>query len=167
MRLSASDGRRQEALAQFQDLKRSLRREFEDEPDDETRRGERRAPFVLNALAVSHESGGMDEHAGWAQKLHQDMEPSLTGGAYINFLSAEGEERVRAAYGPEKFSRPQALKDRYDPNQPLSAQPEHPTLGPGDLSRPRGQAPRPGRGDRPQLTPLVLLRAERLPAQAG
>ena len=44
-----------------------------------------------------------------------DIEPSLTGGAYINFLSAEGEERVRAAYGEAKFARLQALKDEYDP----------------------------------------------------
>jgi predicted ATPase/DNA-binding SARP family transcriptional activator len=38
MRLYAGGGRRQEALAQFQELKRGLRREFEDEADDETRR---------------------------------------------------------------------------------------------------------------------------------
>jgi DNA-binding SARP family transcriptional activator len=38
MRLYAGGGRRQEALAQFQELKRRLRHEFEDEPDDETRR---------------------------------------------------------------------------------------------------------------------------------
>ncbi len=38
MRLYADGGRRQEALAQFQELKLGLRREFEDEPDDETRR---------------------------------------------------------------------------------------------------------------------------------
>jgi predicted ATPase/DNA-binding SARP family transcriptional activator len=37
MRLYAETGRRQEALAQYQELKRGLRREFEDEPDDETR----------------------------------------------------------------------------------------------------------------------------------
>ena len=43
------------------------------------------------------------------------MEPSLTGGAYINFLSAEGERRVQAAYGPEKFTRLQAVKDEWDP----------------------------------------------------
>jgi hypothetical protein len=43
-------------------------------------------------------------------------EPSLTGGAYINFLSAEGQERVKAAYGAEKFARLQDLKDRYDPS---------------------------------------------------
>ncbi len=38
MRLYAEGGQRQEALAQFQELKRGLRRQFEDEPDDETRR---------------------------------------------------------------------------------------------------------------------------------
>jgi predicted ATPase/DNA-binding SARP family transcriptional activator len=38
MRIYAGAGQRQEALAQFQELKRGLRREYEDEPDDETRR---------------------------------------------------------------------------------------------------------------------------------
>jgi predicted ATPase/DNA-binding SARP family transcriptional activator len=38
MRLYVEGGRRQEALAQFQELKGGLRREFEDEPDYETRR---------------------------------------------------------------------------------------------------------------------------------
>ena len=36
--------------------------------------------------------------------------------AYVNFLSDEGPERVRAAYGPEKFARLQAVKDAYDQN---------------------------------------------------
>jgi predicted ATPase/DNA-binding SARP family transcriptional activator len=38
MRLYLGGGRRQEALAQFQELKLGLRREFEDEPDEVTRR---------------------------------------------------------------------------------------------------------------------------------
>lgn len=38
MRLYVGAGQRQEALAQFHELKQGLRREFEDEPDDETRR---------------------------------------------------------------------------------------------------------------------------------
>jgi FAD/FMN-containing dehydrogenase len=84
-------------------------------PEGETAYGERSAPFVLNALAVSHEPGGIESHVEWAQQLYAEMEPSLTGGAYINFLSAEGEERVRSAYGAEKYARLQALKDRYDP----------------------------------------------------
>ncbi|HSS04082.1 MAG TPA: FAD-binding oxidoreductase [Solirubrobacterales bacterium] len=77
--------------------------------------GERQAPFVLNAIASSHEPGELDPHVEWAQRLYAEIEPSLTGGAYINFLSAEGGERVQAAYGAEKFARLRALKDRYDP----------------------------------------------------
>ena len=77
--------------------------------------GERQAPFVLNIIAVSHEDGDFDPHVDWAQQLYSALEPSLTGGAYVNFLSDEGEERVRAAYGVENFSRLRALKDRYDP----------------------------------------------------
>jgi FAD/FMN-containing dehydrogenase len=83
--------------------------------DGETAYGERRAPFVMNACAVSHEPGGIEPHIDWAQRVYAAVEPSLTGSAYINFLSAEGSERVRAAYGPEKFARLQGLKDRYDP----------------------------------------------------
>jgi FAD/FMN-containing dehydrogenase len=83
--------------------------------EGETAYGERQAPYVLNILAVTHEPGALDPHIEWAQRLYAEMEPSLTGGAYINFLSAEGEERVQAAYGAEKFARLQALKDRYDP----------------------------------------------------
>jgi hypothetical protein len=74
--------------------------------EDETAHGERQAPFVLNAIASTHEpTGGLDTHVEWAQRLYAEIEPSLTGGAYINFLSSEGEDRVQAAYGTEKFAR--------------------------------------------------------------
>jgi FAD/FMN-containing dehydrogenase len=37
-------------------------------------------------------------------------------GAYVNFLMEEGEERVREAYGSEKYDRLKALKRRWDPD---------------------------------------------------
>jgi hypothetical protein len=83
--------------------------------EDETAQGERQAPFVLNTIAATHEPTGLETHIDWAQRFYAEIEPSLTGGAYINFLSSEGEDRVRAAYGTEKFARLRALKDRYDP----------------------------------------------------
>lgn len=42
----------------------------------------------------------------------ETMQPYTTGGAYLNFTP---EDRVRDAYGPEKYARLVRLKDRYDP----------------------------------------------------
>ncbi len=61
---------------------------------------------MLNAIATTHEpGGGLENHIDWAQQFYAEIEPSLTGGAYINFLSSEGKDRVQAAYGTEKFAR--------------------------------------------------------------
>ncbi len=84
--------------------------------EDET--AYRRAPGAVRAQRDRRpptSRAGLDTHIDWAQRLYAEIEPSLTGGAYINFLSAEGEDRVQAAYGAEKFARLRALKDRYDP----------------------------------------------------
>jgi FAD/FMN-containing dehydrogenase len=83
-------------------------------PEEETAYGERGAPFVLNGCGISHEPGDFTSQVEWTRRLYAELEPSLTGGGYVNFLPAEGEERVRA-YGAEKYARLQALKDRYDP----------------------------------------------------
>ncbi|MGH2909628.1 MAG: BBE domain-containing protein, partial [Solirubrobacteraceae bacterium] len=42
--------------------------------------------------------------------------PHATGvGSYVNFLTDQEEDRVRSAYGPDKYSRLAELKGRYDP----------------------------------------------------
>jgi FAD/FMN-containing dehydrogenase len=76
--------------------------------------GDRSAPFLLNVIASTFTADGYDGAVAWAQELHRAMGPSLTGGSYVNFLSAEGDERVRAAYGAN-YDRLVALKDEYDP----------------------------------------------------
>ena len=43
------------------------------------------------------------------------LEPYHTG-VYVNFLMEEGGERVRQAYGTEKYDRLRALKRKYDPD---------------------------------------------------
>jgi FAD/FMN-containing dehydrogenase len=97
--------------------------------EEETAYGERQAPFVFNIVAMTHEPGDFAPHTEWAQRLYREIEPSLTGAAYINFLSAEGEDRVKAAYGAEKFARLQALKDRYDPTNLFSLNQNIPPAG--------------------------------------
>jgi FAD/FMN-containing dehydrogenase len=84
-------------------------------PADATAFGERDAPFLLNIIASTHTPDGYPEAVEWAQAAHASLGPSLTGGSYVNFLSNEGEERVRAAFGADAYRRLVALKDEYDP----------------------------------------------------
>jgi FAD/FMN-containing dehydrogenase len=56
-----------------------------------------------------------DHHIGWTRALADAMQPFATGGIYLTYIGDEGEERIRDAYGPEKYARLVALKDRYDP----------------------------------------------------
>ena len=48
--------------------------------------------------------------------LAEDLKPHTAEGVYLNYISDEGEERVRSTYGPAKYDRLVALKDRYDPD---------------------------------------------------
>ena len=48
-----------------------------------------------------------------------------SGGVYLNFIGDEGEDRVRAAYGDEKYRRLAAIKGEWDPTNVLPGQPEH------------------------------------------
>jgi FAD/FMN-containing dehydrogenase len=82
---------------------------------DATPFGGRNAPFVLNIIASTFTPDGYDEAVDWAQDTYTALGSALTGSTYVNFLSDEGEERIRAAYGPETYRRLVALKDKYDP----------------------------------------------------
>ena len=48
-------------------------------------------------------------------------------GAYVGFLGDEGQGRVHQAYPAATWERLAAVKARYDPHQPVSRQPQHPT----------------------------------------
>ncbi len=51
----------------------------------------------------------------WAQQFWSAMQPFSGGGVYVNFLSNEGEDRVRAAYDEPTYERLTRLKAKYDP----------------------------------------------------
>jgi len=57
-----------------------------------------------------------DERAiGWAREFHQATEP-FAQGVHVNFLSEEGEGRVKDAYTDAVWERLVRIKDRYDPD---------------------------------------------------
>jgi hypothetical protein len=86
--------------------------------DDDTALGRRDVPWCYHALAMWMEPDQetADAHMAWARGLADDIRPHTTTGVYLNYISDEGEERVRSTYGPEKYDRLVALKDRYDPD---------------------------------------------------
>ena len=75
----------------------------------------RNAAYVLNIIARSPEREGFPEHVGWARATHQAVDPWTTGGAYVNFTSESGADKVQASYPPDTYARLVAVKDRYDP----------------------------------------------------
>ena len=75
----------------------------------------RAAGHAINVAAITETADGFDEERRWAQDLWSALAPHHTS-VYVNFLMDEGEERIREAYGAEKYARLKALKRRYDPD---------------------------------------------------
>ncbi len=71
-----------------------------------------------HAININGEWPGPDDpnqDIDWVRLMFDKIQPYGTGGVYVNFLGDEGEDRVRAAYGAEKYQRLARLKAKYDP----------------------------------------------------
>src|SRR5215210_3226657 len=85
--------------------------------EDEMAVSHRNAPY--NALIVGMWSEPLEDERviGWVRRVWEALRPFSSGGVYVNFqMGDEGEDRVRAAYGAEKYEWLVALKNKYDPN---------------------------------------------------
>jgi len=74
--------------------------------------------YSFMSLGVCNDSGDAEKCIRWAREFWAAMQPYSTGGVYVNYLGREadeGPERIKAAYGPEKYARLVALKNKYDP----------------------------------------------------
>jgi FAD/FMN-containing dehydrogenase len=83
--------------------------------EDETAFGGRKAVFTYNIGASTETAEGFDEEREWVRTFWSALEPWHQT-VYVNFLGDEGQERVRTAYGAEKYDRLKALKQKYDPD---------------------------------------------------
>jgi FAD/FMN-containing dehydrogenase len=84
--------------------------------EGETAFAHRSAPYLLNVLARWSDPVHSQTNIDWARNLYRSMTPFGTGGAYVNFLGEEGDDRVRAAYGRDTYERLVQLKNTYDPS---------------------------------------------------
>jgi len=76
--------------------------------------GSRGAGYLVDILGATDGVDGFTEQRDWARACWSDLAPHQTG-AYVNWMMDEGQDRVRAAYGAERYARLQAIKRRYDP----------------------------------------------------
>ncbi len=82
-------------------------------PEGETAYAFRRAPFVLNIHTRWEKAEEDERYIGWARDFFTDTK-RFARGVYVNFLSDEGQERVRDAYSAEAWRRLQEIKKKYD-----------------------------------------------------
>ncbi len=83
-------------------------------PFDETAFSHRTAPFVLNIHTRWQNAPDDPKCTAWARDFHAATEP-FAKGVYVNFLSDEGEDRVKAAYTEGVWERLVRVKQQYDP----------------------------------------------------
>jgi FAD/FMN-containing dehydrogenase len=84
-------------------------------PDEVTAAGHRDAEYMVHPITGWQDPADTERHIDWVGRFSEAMRPFTTGGVYLNFEPDEGEERVRAGYGAEKYARLVELKDKWDP----------------------------------------------------
>jgi FAD/FMN-containing dehydrogenase len=83
-------------------------------PAEDTAFGSREAGHNINMFgAWEPDRTDRDRHVAWVREFSEAMAPHAVG-QYVNFLSDEGADGVRAAYG-HRWRRLVALKRRVDP----------------------------------------------------
>jgi hypothetical protein len=83
--------------------------------EDETAIGGRDAAHTLYAFSMWENPAEDDANIAWTRELMEAMEPFTTPGVSLNFTSEQNEDRVKAFFGPGKYERLVALKEKYDP----------------------------------------------------
>ena len=75
----------------------------------------RDAGHTVNIIGITETGDGFEAERAWARGLWSALEPHHQN-TFVNFLMDEGEQRIREAYGAEKYDRLRALKRQYDPD---------------------------------------------------
>jgi FAD/FMN-containing dehydrogenase len=81
---------------------------------DATAYAPRDAQFVMNVHGRWADPADDQHCIGWARDFFKASAPFASGSVYVNFLTADEGERVRAAYGPN-YDRLAQVKRTYDP----------------------------------------------------
>jgi FAD/FMN-containing dehydrogenase len=82
---------------------------------DATAYANRDSLYTVNIHSRWTEAAEDDACIGWARKVFDALTPHAIGSVYVNFLTGDEGDRVKAAYGPN-YGRLAEVKSRYDPD---------------------------------------------------
>lgn len=74
----------------------------------------RDATYAMVIVGISDNVNDKEKITTWAKDYWSAIHPHSMGGAYVNMMMEEGEERVKASYG-ENYKRLSEVKAQYDP----------------------------------------------------
>lgn len=74
----------------------------------------RDAQFVHIIAGIDSDPENMPAHTGWVRNYWSALHPYSAGGAYVNFLMDEGQERIKATYR-DNYPRLAEAKRTWDP----------------------------------------------------
>jgi FAD/FMN-containing dehydrogenase len=84
--------------------------------EDETPLTSRDADWHMHPFCLWENPEDDERCIAWARGIRQAMKPFTTGGVYLNFIGDEGQDRVIAAFGEEKYRRLAKIKAEWDPD---------------------------------------------------
>jgi FAD/FMN-containing dehydrogenase len=74
----------------------------------------RDAKWAEVMVGVDPDPANKEKISSWAKAYWTALHPYSAGGAYVNFMMEEGDDRIRATYG-KNYDRLAKIKKRYDP----------------------------------------------------
>ncbi len=75
----------------------------------------RDATWAQVMVGVDPDPANNDKIVSWTKDYFDAVHPYSAGGAYVNFMMEEGQERVQATYG-DNYARLARIKKQYDPD---------------------------------------------------
>jgi len=85
-------------------------------PRDATAYDQRDSDFNLVIVSRWADAAHAERNVQWARSLSDAVGAYTTGRVYVNYIGAgEAPDRVRAAFGADKFAKLSAIKGKYDP----------------------------------------------------
>jgi FAD binding domain/Berberine and berberine like len=81
----------------------------------ETAFAQRQAQYEVGILAQWVDPGESQRHIEWTRGLADSLRPFSSGAYLLNFLGEEGEDTIKAAFGPN-YDRLMVIKKKYDPS---------------------------------------------------